>query len=181
MTERDFATDILARLPFEPNEQQMKVALALARFVPQTHPRPIPTSAFSYSTVMRHRQDLAYRCARKVAAGLAHRYPAARTHRRAAKVFTAGAGFQAYTIHRKIYRHSLAGSPSFGGALPRENKLKNAIIIVDEASMIGSETETGSNLLTDLIQFVYSSPGCRLILMGDTAQLPPVNQTESPP
>ena len=46
--------------------------------------------------------------------------------------------------------------------------------------MIGSETETGSNLLTDLIQFVYSSPGCRLILMGDTAQLPPVNQTESP-
>lgn len=181
MSERDFATDILARLPFEPNEQQMKVALALARFC-----APNPSVSYTEERVFilngyagTGKTSLISALVKSLHAMHIETLLLAPTGR-AAKVFTAGAGFQAYTIHRKIYRHSLAGSPSFGGALPRENKLKNAIIIVDEASMIGSETETGSNLLTDLIQFVYSSPGCRLILMGDTAQLPPVNQTESP-
>ncbi len=99
---------------------------------------------------------------------------------RAAKVFAANANHPAFTIHRKIYRHDISGTASFNAPVPQENKLENAVFIVDEASMIGSETETGSNLLTDLIHFVYSGPGCKLILMGDTAQLPPVGQSESP-
>lgn len=182
MTERDFAADILARLPFEPNEQQMKVALALARFC-------APANATAYSeervfvlngyagTGKTTLIGALVKSLRDVRIDTLLLAPTGR----AAKVFTASAGTQAYTIHRKIYKHSLTGSSNFGAAAPpQENKLRNAVFIVDEASMIGSETETGSNLLTDLIHFVYSSPGCRLILMGDTAQLPPVGQSDSP-
>jgi len=182
MTEREFAADILARLPFEPNEQQMKVALALAHFC-----APQADAAYSADRVFilngyagTGKTSLTGALVKSLQAMRIDTLLLAPTGR-AAKVFSASAQSQAYTIHRKIYKHSPAGTSGFGGyAAPQENKLRNAVFIVDEASMIGSETETGSNLLTDLIHFVYSSPGCRLILMGDTAQLPPVGQSESP-
>lgn len=101
---------------------------------------------------------------------------------RAAKVFALYSGHPAYTIHRRIYRQkSLTGEASFSLG---ENLSRNTLFVVDEASMIGDDT-TGSvfgsgSLLDDLVRFVYSGEGCRLLLMGDTAQLPPVGKDESP-
>ena len=62
-----------------------------------------------------------------------------------------------------------------------ENKFKNTLFIVDEASMIGEQREFGgSSLLDDLLGYVFSGENCRLLLIGDTAQLPPVESQESP-
>lgn len=103
---------------------------------------------------------------------------------RAAKVFSGYAGQRAYTIHRKIYRQkTFSNEPS--GFMPAENLHKDTLFIVDEASMIANEgTDSmvfgSGRLLDDLIQYVYSGENCRLILMGDIAQLPPVRQLESP-
>ena len=106
---------------------------------------------------------------------------------RAAKVFSHHAGMPAYTIHRVIYRQE-----SFQGEGTRfslgYNKLRNALFVVDEASMISSGTGVMSTdtvfgtgeLMDDLIQYVYSGTGCKLLLVGDTAQLPPVGEEDSP-
>lgn len=102
---------------------------------------------------------------------------------RAAKVMTNYSGYEAFTIHRKIYYPKKTGA-KVKFTLQR-NKHKNTIFIIDEASMIsdyagkGSFTE-GSSLLDDLIEYVYSGRNCHLILIGDTAQLPPVNMELSP-
>ena len=103
---------------------------------------------------------------------------------RAAKVFSHYAGHPAYTIHKKIYRQK-----SFSNELDNfsmnDNLHQHTLFIVDEASMIANEGLAGSmfgtgRLLDDLIQYVYSGQGCRLMLIGDTAQLPPVGEEESP-
>lgn len=102
---------------------------------------------------------------------------------RAAKVFSQHAGHPAYTIHKVIYREdsSTLGETHFSRSL---HKLHDALFIVDEASMIaqqGGSTIFGTgNLMDDLIQYVFSDSGCRLMLVGDTAQLPPVGEDESP-
>lgn len=102
---------------------------------------------------------------------------------RAAKVFALYADHPAYTIHRRIYRqHSMAEMDNFQ---PNVNLHRHTLFIVDEASMIANEGLTGSifgtgRLLDDLIHYVYSGEGCRLMLVGDTAQLPPVNEEQSP-
>lgn len=103
---------------------------------------------------------------------------------RAAKVFSNYAGQKAFTIHKKIYRQkAFSNEPT--GFLPTDNLHKDTIFIVDEASMIANDGVDSfifgtGRLLDDLIQYVYSGENCRLILMGDVAQLPPVSQTESP-
>lgn len=103
---------------------------------------------------------------------------------RAAKVFSLHATHPAYTIHKRIYRQK-----SFTGDMTDfmqgVNLMKNTLFIVDEASMISNEGLSGTTfgtgrLLDDLIQFVYSGEGCRLMLVGDTAQLPPVGEELSP-
>ena len=103
---------------------------------------------------------------------------------RAAKVFSAHAGLPAYTIHKVIYRQQ-----TFNGEGTRFslgfNKLHHAVFIVDEASMVadatGGSTVFGTGqLLDDLIRFVYEGEGCKLLFVGDTAQLPPVGEEESP-
>ena len=100
---------------------------------------------------------------------------------RAAKVFSNYSGQKAYTIHKKIYRQkAFSNKPT--GFMPADNLHKDTLFIVDEASMISNDGidsisfGTG-RLLDDLIQYVYSGENCRLILMGDVAQLPPVMQT----
>lgn len=103
---------------------------------------------------------------------------------RAAKVFSNYAGQKAFTIHKKIYRQkAFSNEPS--GFVPADNLHKDTLFIVDEASMIANEgldsfVFGAGRLLDDLIQYVYSGENCRLLLMGDVAQLPPVKQTESP-
>ena len=103
---------------------------------------------------------------------------------RAAKVFSAYAGHPAFTIHKKIYRER-AYSGEGGNFTLNDNLTTHTLYIVDEASMISNAGLSGAmfgtgRLLDDLVQFVYSGQGCRLLLMGDTAQLPPVGEELSP-
>ncbi|QLG46475.1 ATP-dependent DNA helicase [Costertonia aggregata] len=103
---------------------------------------------------------------------------------RAAKVMSNYSKTQAFTIHRKIYfpKKQSGGGVQFVLA---PNKHKNTVFIVDEASMIpdtpaDSKLFENGSLLDDLLMFVYSGHNCKLILIGDTAQLPPVHLTLSP-
>ena len=98
---------------------------------------------------------------------------------RAAKVMSRYAGAKAYTIHKKIYRQKSLASEDASFSLDY-NKEKGAVFIVDEASMIGEGNDGGMDLLRDLVMYVYTGTNCRLILLGDTAQLPPVGSSESP-
>ena len=99
---------------------------------------------------------------------------------RAAKVLSSYTGQSASTIHRRIYQAKTFPDGSIRIARA-ENKFKNALFIVDEASMIGEQKEFGgSSLLDDLLGYVFSGENCRLLLIGDTAQLSPVGSTQSP-
>ena len=101
---------------------------------------------------------------------------------RAAKVFSLFAQQPAYTIHRRIYRQKSMDS-NFD---LNYNSAQDTLFMVDEASMIanasnyGDSIFAGGQLMDDLIRFVYNDRNCRLMLIGDTAQLPPVGETESP-
>ncbi len=103
---------------------------------------------------------------------------------RAAKVFSAYAQHPAFTIHKKIYRQQ-SFTNEMNNFSVNDNLTTHTLYVVDEASMISNEGLSGSmfgtgRLLDDLVQFVYSGQGCRLLLMGDTAQLPPVGEEQSP-
>ncbi|MBL1278651.1 MAG: AAA family ATPase [Fluviicola sp.] len=104
---------------------------------------------------------------------------------RAAKVFSHKAKQEASTIHKHIYRRKSKVEITAGLSL-QQNLYKNTIFFVDEASMIGdySLTKDGGvnarNLLEDLFEYVYSGENCKLILIGDAGQLPPVGSDFSP-
>ena len=99
---------------------------------------------------------------------------------RAAKVLGGYTHRYASTIHKKIYQ--VAAYPDGSLRMTRaENKHKNTLFIVDEASMIGESHDFGDkSLLDDLLEYIFSGEQCRLLLIGDTAQLPPVGSNESP-
>ena len=101
---------------------------------------------------------------------------------RAAKVFSGYAGYAAYTILKRIYRQKTAGDLSAFNL--NVNMSTETLFMVDEASMVSNQGFSdmfGSGcLLDDLIQFVYGGRNCRLVLIGDKAQLPPVGEEESP-
>ncbi|CAM3796728.1 AAA family ATPase [Flavobacterium branchiophilum] len=103
---------------------------------------------------------------------------------RAAKVIANYSQKPAFTIHKKIYypKKSTGGGIAF---TKQQNKHKNTLFIVDEASMISdigqdSKMYENGSLLNDLIDYIYSGTNCKMILLGDTAQLPPVNMEVSP-
>ena len=99
---------------------------------------------------------------------------------RAARVLSSYSNRSASTIHRHIYyaKQMRSGEGVFE---LKENELRNTIFFVDEASMIGhAQQEPFNDLLDDLISHVYSGEGCKLMLIGDTAQLPPVGSAQSP-
>jgi len=103
---------------------------------------------------------------------------------RAAKVLGSYSGKQAFTIHKKIYRQK-SSKDGMGSFVLDRNFQKNTYFIVDEASMISNITSETSlfgtgKLLDDLIEYVYSGTECKLILVGDSAQLPPVGSAISP-
>ena len=107
---------------------------------------------------------------------------------RAAKVLSSYSGQPAFTIHKHIYRQKSVGGDGFGQFTLSPNKDKAALFIVDEVSLIGIDAGqqqstaafgTG-NLLDDLITFVRSGVECKVILIGDSAQLPPVGLDASP-
>ncbi len=103
---------------------------------------------------------------------------------RAAKVLRSYTGMEAYTVHRKIYRQKSA-TDGVGKFVLDRNLHKETYFIVDEASMIPDESSEGSmfgsgRLLDDLLEYVYTGTDCKLILVGDVAQLPPVGSIVSP-
>ena len=107
---------------------------------------------------------------------------------RAAKVLSSYTGRPAFTIHKHIYRQKSVGGDGFGQFILAPNKDKETLFVVDEVSLIGidpgqqqSTTAFGSgNLLEDLISFVRTGTDCKVILIGDSAQLPPVGLDASP-
>lgn len=103
---------------------------------------------------------------------------------RAAKVLAGYSGKPAYTIHKKIYRLYTRKDGSVRITL-NKNLHKNTIFFVDEASMIPDRNNDSKgfaqhSLLDDLVEYVYSGENCKMILIGDTAQLPPVGLSISP-
>lgn len=173
MTAEEFEQIVTSRLPYAPNTQQQLVIGALARFC---SPLAKSDSVFVLNgfagtgktslcgALVRSLPDAGMKAVLLAPTG------------RAAKVFAAHSGFPAYTIHRRIYRHSSSPSQDTGfmGADVAENRSVNTIFIVDEASMISGDDSYSGNLLLDLIHYVYTGDNCRMILLGDTAQLPPV-------
>ena len=107
---------------------------------------------------------------------------------RAAKVLSLYAGKPARTIHKCIYRQKSIGDDGFGQFSLAPNKLSHKLFIVDEVSLIGIDdsqrlgtTQFGTgDLLKDLVEYVRAGNDCRLIMIGDSAQLPPVGMDASP-
>lgn len=100
---------------------------------------------------------------------------------RAAKVMSSYSGAPASTMHRRLYHFS----PNNDGTLKMshaKNNSRNTLFIVDECSMIPDDLDFGNghSLLNDLIEYVFSAPQCRLLLIGDIAQLPPIGLDISP-
>lgn len=103
---------------------------------------------------------------------------------RAAKLLSNYTHKNAYTIHKKIYRQK-STTDGMGKFVLDRNLMRNCFFIVDEASMISNSSSEGSmfgsgRLLDDLYEYVYCGQNCKLILVGDTAQLPPVGMDLSP-
>lgn len=170
---------MLAALPYRANEQQTAVVAALARYC---SPEPRPESAFILNGYAgTGKTSLTGALVRILRAHKRDVVLLAPTGR-AAKVLSANAGgAQAFTIHRKIYRHMPGAAPgTYTAPLPAENRHRDAIFIVDEASMISGSDGQGSNLLEDLVMYIFAGDNNRLILIGDTAQLPPVGTALSP-
>lgn len=178
MDAKEFAAKVMLALPYRPNDQQVAVIAALARFC-----SPAPTSSDRVFILNGYagtgKTSLTGALVKTLASVGISSVLLAPTGR-AAKVFGAFANHAAFTIHRKIYKHRIAGGEyCYGAADVMQNNGRDIVFIVDEASMIGA-SETGSNILEDLIHYVYSGENCRLILLGDTAQLPPVGSSSSP-
>ncbi len=179
MDAREFAAEVLLALPYTANDQQVQVVAALARFC---HPEARQEAVFILNGYAgTGKTSLTGALVRTLEAHKRQVMLLAPTGR-AAKVFSANSGgHPAYTIHRKIYKHNPGAAPGvYTAPVPAENKLRDAVFIVDEASMIAGNDTDGSNLLDDLITYVYAGENCRLILIGDTAQLPPVGSDKSP-
>jgi exodeoxyribonuclease-5 len=177
MLQNFIASSIKSQLPFEPTEQQSKLIDELGIFLMSTDKDKVfllrgyagtgKTSVVS--ALVRALNELKQKTILLAPTG------------RAAKVIAGYSGYPAFTIHKKIYRQKSMSEFRFQLG---DNLSTHTLFIVDEASMIsntGTETAFGSGrLLDDLVQFVYSSDGCSLLLLGDTAQLPPVMQPHSP-
>lgn len=176
MDTNEFAERIFLNLPYDPNDQQIQVIAALARFCSPVMRSDSVFLLNGYAgTGKTSLTGALVRALREAEVPVVLLAPTGR----AAKVFASFARFPASTIHRRIYRGT-EGGLSFASAEVADNTLMNAVFIVDEASMIGAGNDGHGNLLEDLIHYVYSGEGCKLILLGDTAQLPPVGCANSP-
>ncbi len=170
----EFAVRVTDNLPYEPTGQQLQLIAALSRFC---SPNAMSNGVFLLNgyagTGKTSVTGALVKTLREIGVSSVLLAPTGR----AAKVFSAFSRHRAFTIHRKIYRPPSPGSTI---AAVNSNRHKATMFIVDEASMIGNGTDNGPDILEDLILYVYSGEGCKLILLGDTAQLPPVGTSESP-
>lgn len=172
----EFAELVIENLPYSPTDQQVEVIAALSRFCSKHTPSDTAFLLNGYAgTGKTSLCSALVKSLNTVGIGTVLLAPTGR----AAKVFSGFASHPAYTIHRRIYAVSGNGMNSPRSLSIASNRSHNTVFIVDEASMIGNASESGY-LLEDLIHYVYSGINCRLILIGDTAQLPPVGCAESP-
>ncbi|OEK08403.1 ATP-dependent endonuclease [Flavivirga aquatica] len=180
MTSSQFYSLIKQQFPFEPTLKQNIVLQQLSAFIFETAPNVLYLlkgyAGTGKTTIVGAIVTNLWK-AKKSAVLMA---PTGR----AAKVISNYSGNQAFTIHKKIYfpKKEKTGGIKF---VLQPNKHKNTIFIVDEASMIpdtpgDSKLFDNGSLLDDLIQYVYSGHQCKLLLIGDTAQLPPVKLDLSP-
>lgn len=176
-----FLNEILKAFPFEPTPGQKDLAEILGNFIETNDPKTVfvlkgyaGTGKTSFISAMVRVLPLI----RKKAVLLA---PTGR----AAKVLAGYAGQPAWTIHKRIYFQRMGKDGSISLVL-QKNLYRNSVFIVDEASMISGNSQekdqffASRNLLDDLIDYVESGDSCRLILIGDSAQLPPVGMAISP-
>ena len=170
---------IKENFPFEPTKDQFNVIELVSRFILSKETNEIllikgyagtgKTSLIA--TIIKVLQELKQQTVLLAPTG------------RAAKVFSYYAKHSAFTIHKEIYRQKIQTNFQTDFSLDK-NLRKQTLFFVDEASMISNQRFSDSlfgsqRLLDDLITYVYSSD-CRLILLGDTAQLPPVGEVLSP-
>lgn len=174
----DFYYDVLNYLPYEPNNEQIEAIASFAHFLLYGDYRSVYVlngyaGTGKTSLVGAIVQALSRRSIKLVLLA-----PTGRS----AQVLSGYCRRLAMTIHRKIYRQDSYLGESFALA---ENKHTNTLFIVDESSMISNSSAEGAmfgsgRLLDDLVNYVYNGDGCKLMLLGDGAQLPPVGQVESP-
>ena len=180
MTQAEFILRITREFGFSPTLNQQHAMETFARFLADRHDRVAMVLRGSAGT---GKTSLAGAMVRTLH-GLGQKLMLLAPTGRAAKVFSLNSGLPASTVHRRIYREK-AYQGTDGQFNLNNNLYRNMLFIVDEASMVSSlptgESSFGSgSLLDDLIQFVYSGDNCRLLLIGDTAQLPPVGEDEAP-
>lgn len=173
----------LSRLRYEPTSCQDSLLRTVADFVSTDESDILVVNGYagtgkttSISSVISVMKEYGTKCVLLAPTG------------RAAKVLSSYSGQPAFTIHKHIYRQKSVGGDGFGQFSLFPNKDKQTLFIVDEVSLIGIDAGqqqstaafgTG-NLLDDLISFVRSGVECKLILIGDSAQLPPVGLDASP-
>lgn len=173
MTVDEFTDILRSKLPFEPNSQQSALIGALGRFCSDAVGGE---SVFLINGYAGTGKTSIIGALVKTLADVHIPSVLLAPTGRAAKVFSSMASRPAYTIHRRIYRMDSAGRMDL-----TLNNTPFTVFIVDEASMIGNERDSGgSTLLDDLLQHVFAADNCKLILLGDSAQLPPVGCEVSP-
>ncbi|WP_288153224.1 AAA family ATPase [uncultured Prevotella sp.] len=179
MIEDEITFRVLGEFHFTPTAEQRDAVSVFASFLTDRDPRSVMVlrgSAGTGKTVLAG-------AIVKAMTGLGRKVMLLAPTGRAAKVFALNSGHEAFTIHRRIYRERTFSGP--GGSFNlNDNLYADTLFIVDEASMIsnmGHESAFGSGrLLDDLISYVYSGRNCRMLLVGDMAQLPPIGETASP-
>ena len=174
--EHTVAQLILSRFPHAPTDGQRDACALMARFLYDSDPRSALLLRGYAGTGKTSLVSALIRSLPQLRVSSLLLAPTGR----AAKVLAAYSGKPAFTIHKKIYVTATDGSGRMR-TVRAVNKHSHTLFIVDEASMIGLEASaSGHSLLEDLVEYVYSGTHCRLMLIGDTAQLPPVGQSESP-
>ena len=177
---QEFIDEVVREFGFTPTHDQLNALETFARFLADREQNCVMVMRGSAGTGKTSLAGAMVRTFTRLGQKLLLMAPTGR----AAKVFAMNSGHTAFTIHRKIYREkSYSG---IGGQFNlNDNMHKNTLFMIDEASMIGRgggmTSDFGSgNLLSDLVQYVYNGQNCRMILVGDCAQLPPVGEEEAP-
>ena len=180
MIEDELSLQIRQSLGFEPNDDQNEAIMQFCRFMTD---RSVNAAMVMCGSAGTGKTTLAGAIVRVLVA-LGQKVMLMAPTGRAAKVLAVNSGHNAFTIHRKIYRQQAFTGEMTGFCL-NANLYHDMLFMVDEASMISNlglgENNFGSgHLLDDLVKFVYQGNNCRLMLIGDKAQLPPVGEEESP-
>lgn len=164
----------ISKLPYTPTESQFQTIDLLLQFLDS----PAPNSIFLLKGYAGTGKSSFFAAFVSACTDLNIKTVLLAPTGRAAKVFSGYTGMSAFTIHKKIYRQKRVGG---GGTMfdLSDNLHTNTLFIVDEASMISNQSDQGfgtNGVLDDLIHYVYNGDNCRLILIGDQAQLPPVGE-----